>query len=136
MVKNDSWKKYFKFSSTPDDRMNGYCTICQKDYKDNNGVFSNFLKHLKRKHQKEYKKSFKTDEDDDDDLFEENVHVLSDFSTINSSPNKVKQNRINMAIAKNLIIKCNMPLAIVENSAFRDFINECNIKWQPISSKR
>lgn len=133
MVKNDSWKKYFVFSTASDGRVNGYCTICQKNYKDNKGVFSNFLKHLTRKHEKEYKKSIN---DDDDDVFEENVDVLTNLSTTNSSPNKMKQNRINMAIAKNLIVKCNLPLSIVENSAFRDFINECNIKWQPISSKR
>ncbi|UJR13014.1 hypothetical protein I4U23_000040 [Adineta vaga] len=82
---------------------------------------------------KEYKTSMNNG---DNDLFEENVDVPTDLSTTNSSLNKMKQKRINMSIAKNLIINCNLPLGIVENNAFRDFMNECNIKWQPIPSKR
>ena len=39
-------------------------------------------------------------------------------------------------IVKCLIIKCNLPLSLVENGAFREFMNECNVRWSPISSKK
>ncbi|CAF2975866.1 unnamed protein product [Rotaria sp. Silwood2] len=39
-------------------------------------------------------------------------------------------------MAKNLIIKCNLPLSLVENPAFREFMKECYPKWQPISTKK
>lgn len=48
---------------------------------------------------------------------------------------KCKQHQINRSIAKNLVVKCNLPLSIVENHAFRDFMKESNPKWQPVSSK-
>ena len=134
-MRNDQWKKYFKFSDSSDGRVIGYCTLCERNYKENKGLFSNFVKHLQRKHKIEYKKSRNIN--DDDDLSEENVDVINGLSTTtSSSPNKTKQRRLNMGIVKNLIIKCNLPLSIVENGAFRDFMNDCNIKWQPISSKR
>ncbi|CAF1509795.1 unnamed protein product, partial [Adineta ricciae] len=44
--------------------------------------------------------------------------------------------RINVAIGKYLIIKCNLPLNLVENQGFCDFMKECNLKWDPISTKR
>lgn len=134
MLKNN-WKKYLTFSAASDERVNVYCILCQKNYKDNIGVFSNFLNHLKSKNGIEYKKSIKND-DYDDDLSEENVNIFVDRSITNSSPNKIKKKRINMAIGKNWIIKCHLRLSIIENSVFTDFINECSIKWQPISSKR
>ena len=40
-----------------------------------------------------------------------------------------------MSIAKNLVIKCNLPLNIIESPAFRDFMKGLNPKWQPISCK-
>jgi hypothetical protein len=92
------------------------------------------VKHLQRKHKNEYNKSRNIN--DDEDSREENIDVINDLSTTSSSPSKTKQKRINMAIAKSLIIKCNLPLSIVENGAFRDFMSECNIKWQLISSKK
>ena len=49
---------------------------------------------------------------------------------------KLKQSPTNTAIAKCLIIKCNLPLSLVENVAFREFMKECDIKWSPISSKK
>lgn len=134
MMKNNRWKKYFIFSDSSDDRVIGYCTLCQRNYKENKGIFSNFVKHLQRKHKSEYDKSRNTDDVEDSD--QENINVINGNSTASSSPSKTKQKRINMAIAKHLIIKCNLPLSIVENGAFRDFITDCNIKWQPISSKK
>lgn len=122
-TKNNSWKNYFIFSKSDDDRIKGYCKLCKKYYKDNNGVYSNFLKYLRRKHKSEYKMCNDSD-------------ITNDPKTSIPSSNKTRQNRINMALAKNLIIKCNLPLNIVENCAFRDFMNECNVKWLPISSKR
>lgn len=47
-----------------------------------------------------------------------------------------KENRIVLSIAKNLIVRCNIPFSIVERTAFRDFMKDCNIKFRPISSKK
>ncbi|CAF4350828.1 unnamed protein product, partial [Rotaria magnacalcarata] len=129
---SERWKLYFKFSSIDKNRINGLCKLCNQNYKDKNGTSSNFLKHLKRKHLVEYKQVFI---EEDEGLPEEGMFEGDDQPITELSTNKFKQNRINKTIAKYLIIKCNLPLSMVENNAFREFIKECNIKWNPISAK-
>ena len=126
-------KRYFEFSSVEKNRMNGLCKLCHRDYKDSNGIYSNFLKHLKRKHLSEYQESFvRSDEDSPDD-----IDNLKDHPTSNDSLQMDgKQSRIGLSIAKNLIIKCNLPFSFIENPAFREFMKECYPKWQPISAKK
>lgn len=71
------------------------------------------------------------DETLSDDLSNENDDSIS-TDTLSM---KSKQDRINVASGKYLIIKCNLPLNLVENQGFRDFMKECNLKWDPISTK-
>jgi hypothetical protein len=125
-------KQYFDFSTIDKNRINGYCKLCSQNYKDKHGIFSNFIKHLKRKHTAEYKKLFFDQVEDSSEVVNGNDYR----STTESSSSNNKQSRINMAIAKYLIIKCNFPLNLVENVAFREFMKECNVKWDPISSKK
>ncbi|CAF1525832.1 unnamed protein product [Rotaria sordida] len=125
-------KKYFVFSLIEHNRISGHCQLCNQDYKDKVGIFSNFIKHLKRKHLPEYEQTFNKQ---DEGLLEEEIIEGGGRPTIELSTNKFKQTRINLAITKHLIIKCNFPLNLVENNAFRDFIKECNVKWIPVSAK-
>lgn len=129
---SEKLKKYFIFSSIEQNRVRGHCHLCGQDYKDKIGIYSNFLKHLKRRHLSDYEETFKNK---DEGLVEEEIFDGNRSTTVDLSTNKSKQARINLAITKNLIIKCNLPLNLVENNAFRDFIKECNIKWSPISTK-
>ncbi|CAF1304557.1 unnamed protein product [Rotaria magnacalcarata] len=125
-------KKFFDFFSLENNRVRGHCRLCNQDYKDKAGICSNFLKHLRRKHFSDYERTFKKH---DEGLSEEGIIASDGQSTTELSSNKTKQVLINSTITKNLIIKCNLPLNIVENHAFRDFIKECNAKWDPVSSK-
>jgi BED zinc finger len=126
-------KRYFEFSSLEKNRMNGLCKLCHRNYKDLSGTYSNFLKHLKRKHLSEYQDSFVRSDDD----LSEDIDIPKDQSTSNDPPHMdSKQGRIGLSIAKNLIIKCNLPFSIVENPAFREFVKGCYPKWQPISAKK
>ena len=88
-------------------------------------LFSNFLKRLKRKLSSEYEQTFKKR---DGELTEEEIIEDDGSATVESSTNRYKQARINLAIAKDLIIKGNLPLNLVKNSAFRDLINAYNVK--------
>ncbi len=54
----ESWRTYFEFSPLDKNRINELCKLCIKNYKDQNGIFSNFLKHLKRAHSLEYYQIF------------------------------------------------------------------------------
>ncbi|CAF4960759.1 unnamed protein product, partial [Rotaria magnacalcarata] len=61
----------------------------------------------------------------------EDAHEPIDLTNI-----KEKENRIILSITKNLIIRCNLPLNLVEKPAFRDFMKECSLKYRPVSAKR
>ena len=48
---------------------------------------------------------------------------------------KDKQNQFAASVTKNLTVKCNLPLNIVEQLGFRIFLKECKVKFDPLSSK-
>jgi hypothetical protein len=132
-----NWRKYFDFSSSSFDkkRTNGLCRLCNRNYKDQNGIYSNFLKHLKRVHPFEYDQIFAREYRC---LTEEKSVVEGDdqAAEVDLTSAKYKQSRIILSISKNLIIRCNLPLNFVENPGFRDFMKECNFKCEPISAKK
>lgn len=125
------WRKYFDFTPIDGNRTNGHCKLCKKDYKEVRGVYSNFLKHLQRKHLPEYSKMFPSRENDAG----EEIDVTNGQSSNEKTVMQSYANRVNFAITKYLIIKCNMPLNLVENSAFRQFMKECHVKWDHVSAK-
>ena len=130
---NVVWKKFFDFTPLDKNRVNGLCRLCKKNYKDQRGIYSNFLKHLKRVHPVECKQTF---HHKNESLMDEGS--VNDDKDPNADPTsaKYRQDRIISSITKNLIIKCNLPLSLVENPGFRAFLKECNIKCEPISTKR
>ena len=127
-------KAYFDITPSENNRIHGLCRLCKRTYKDLYGIYSNFKKHLKRQHPSEYQKAFCSHQEDD--LSEQVITLLDDTRSIDLTDTKNKSIRINQSIAKNLIIKCNLPLSLVENPAFRDFMKECSARWEPMSTKK
>ncbi|CAF0728075.1 unnamed protein product [Adineta steineri] len=99
--------------------MKGHYKLCDQNYKDKNGLYSNFLKHIKRKHPRQYKQ---LNSKNNNVLLKNVILENDDQPLLELSSSESKQNRINMAIAISLIIKCNLPLNLAENNAFRDFL--------------
>ncbi|CAM4895123.1 unnamed protein product [Rotaria socialis] len=129
----ESWREYFEFSSAEKNRTNGLCKLCNRNYKDQNGIFSNFLKHLKRVHPNEYCRIFNLE----DEFISGGKHANDDDSTATASTTvKSRRNRVALSMAKNLIVRCNLPFKIVESAGFRDFMKECGFKFEPISAKK
>ncbi|CAF3184086.1 unnamed protein product [Rotaria socialis] len=127
-------KEYFEFSIVSDNRMNGICKLCNHSYKDLYGIYSNFTKHLKRKHASDYQKCFSSSVEED---LLDTINLYCDKTTpLGLNDTASKENRINLSITKNLIIKCNSPLSIIEKAAFREFMKECVPKWEPMSVKK
>ena len=129
----DSWRKYFDFSSIDKNRMNGLCKLCNNNYRDQHGIYSNFLKHIKRAHPLEYGQIFNNG---NNCSTEKQNTVDNDQVDFDLASTKNKQNRLITSITKNLIISCNLPFNLVESPGFRSFMKECNIKHEPISSKK
>ncbi len=103
----ENWRRFFDFTSLNKNRTNGLCRLCKKNYKDQNGIFSNFLKHLKRAHPLEYDQIFNCN---NECLTEEGNAIGGDRTAADLTIVKHKQNRIASSIVKNLIIGCNLPL--------------------------
>jgi hypothetical protein len=130
---SEKWSKFFDFSSLDKNRVNGTCKLCHKNYKDRHGIYSNFIKHLKRIHAREYQQIVSSDAEY---LTEESNVANDDRAAVDLSNTKHKQNQFILSITKNLIIKCGLPLNFVEHAAFRDFLKECNLKFEPVSAKK
>ena len=130
-MRSPHWRKYFDFTPIDGNRTNGRCKLCKENYKDVKGVYSNFLKHLRRKHVPEFLKMFPSHEKDS----AEDMDVVNGESSKEQAMVQPNVNRVSFAITKYLIIKCNMPLNLVENSAFREFMKECHVKWNYVSAK-
>lgn len=130
---NEKWSQFFIFSSLDKNRVNGFCKLCQKNYKDRNGSYSNFIKHLKRIHPLEYERNSSSN---GAYLSEEANDVIDDRVATDIASVKNKQNEFILSITKNLIIKCGLPLNIVEYASFRDFLKDCHLKFEPVSSRK
>src|SRR5579862_950236 len=100
MAARENWRRYFDFSPFDKNRTNGLCRLCNRNYKDQNGIFSNFLKHLKRIHPFEYDQIFALE----DVCFSEEKNVEGDdraAAATELTSTKYKQNRIIFSITKN-----------------------------------
>ena len=125
--------RYFEFSLTEKSQNNGLCKLCNRIYKDKCGIFSNFLKRLKRAHPDEYARTFNIH----DEFSSEGKRDTEDSSTsLELTNSKYRHNRITFSIAKNLIIRCNLPFSLVESAGFRDFAKDCILKYEPVSAKK
>ena len=90
MASVERWKKYFDFSLIDNNRTNGHCKLCNDNYKDKNGVFSNFFKHLKRKHSPGYEQIFSsTDENSMKDVVIEDDDSQTPDSSVQAHRNKI-----------------------------------------------
>lgn len=112
-------------------RTNRLCKLCQRNYRGQNGASSNFLKHLKRAHPAEYVKIFNPK----DGFALEKSESNNNTTAVDSAASTCRQNRIILSVTKNLIIRCNFPLNIMENTGFQDFMEDCYFKCEPILAK-
>jgi len=94
-------------------------------------MYSNFVKHLQRIHRSDYEQVFGKNAPSP------NANsVTDDQSAVELTKINKKQNEFGLLVTKNLIIQCNLPLNTVEQPGFRRFLKDCNLKLEPISSKR
>jgi hypothetical protein len=80
------------------------CKSCPKEIKDKNGTTSNFWNHLRREHP-------------------HLIHANSNKSLKIDSNSPISQSEFDDLLLKCLIVKCNMPLSIVENRDFLEFVS-------------
>ena len=83
-------------------------------------------------HTREYNEIFGAQ--DQGSAVDSNVRT-DDAEGIRVVSSNCKQHQWNTSIAKNLVVKCNLPLTLVQNPAFRNFVKDLNPRWEPISSK-
>jgi hypothetical protein len=89
----NKWSQFFDFTDLDEKRMNGYCKLCRKNYKDRRGTFSNFVKHLKRTHPLDYEKIISNDPTY---TIEEMNVVPDDQNQPSNTYTNLKQKKINL----------------------------------------
>jgi hypothetical protein len=105
-------KFFFEFDSPLNGTGVGHCQICSSQYKDKVGSTGNFHKHLKRKHRKQYERERKHNSD----------ALNSDQDSADDRQTSNIDQKINESVTLNLIVKCNLPLSVIEQSGFRAFM--------------
>ncbi len=118
-------KNFYNFDSPKIGIIVGHCQLCNFPYNDKVGSTGNFHKHSKRKHKKEYSEEKKQDYDDSNS--EPNGETVDQIAKY--------EEKVNESITTNLIVKCNLPPAIIEQSDFREFMKLVVPKWKPSSSR-
>ena len=118
-------KLFFEFDSPVNSTVVGHCQMCNSQYKDKAGSTGNFHKHLKRKHSKQYDRERKQTRD---------ASNSDQDGTDDQQLNNIDQ-KINESVTLNLIVKCNLPPSVIEQSGFRAFMKLVAPKWKPSSSR-
>lgn len=130
----EKWGRFFDFSASDEKRTKGKCKLCPKNYKDNPGIYSNFIKHLKRIHPDELENV--NSEETEEVLAEVAPNTNNEKATSSEAKSKEKRNDYMMSITKNLIIRSGLPLSLVEQAPFREFLKDLRVKIAPLSAKR
>ena len=113
----------------------GKCSICSQDVTDKYGTTSNFARHMKTKHENIYeewlaKKNAKTDNKQQnlDDMFKRKTKKYS-----STDPRQV---RLTESIIKDLIIECGVPLSLVEQNGFKNFMQIVDPMYSLLSRRQ
>lgn len=120
----NSLKDFFEFTRSNNNTISGQCKLCEKIYSDSTASTGNFHKHLKRKHNTQYEEMKSSD-------------PITSKTDINEQSENLTNNtnKINQAILEDLVVKCNLPPAIIEHIAFRNFLKTFAPKWKCTSSR-
>jgi len=126
------------------DRWSAKCKLCEgtKRVVDKLGVTSNFTRHVKQYHKKDYEEWAKTNEYKQNKLSTKKNRITNSFQR-KSAPsagqlygeNHPRQIELSSAIVDNLIINLGLPISIVERPAFVDFMRKMDPKFS-ITSRR
>ncbi|CAF2241087.1 unnamed protein product, partial [Rotaria magnacalcarata] len=113
----------------------GKCSICSQDVTDKYGATSNFVRHMKRKHNIVYeewlvKKNVNTDKKQrtlDDMIKEKTSKYLS---------TDLRQAKLTESIVKDLIIECGLPISFVDQDGFKSFMAAVDPMYSLLSRRQ
>ena len=117
-------KQFFVFDPVKSKTVKGKCKLCHKEYSDKVGSTGNFHKHLRRKHTDGYAEAKQPTFLDQKSDVDDDQSNQSDF-----------QKKTSQSIATQLIVRCNMPPALIEYPGFRNFMVQLAPKWKPTSAR-
>ena len=116
------------------------CKFCRKKITERLGTTSAFTRHLKLVHPANYKEYFESTSRSAGNENQRNIHSF--FTSATQSPESSsskygaqhpRRKLINESIVKHLIVGCSLPLSIVENSHFRQFMHTLEPKYPPVA---
>ncbi|CAF1635794.1 unnamed protein product [Adineta steineri] len=116
-------------------RWTAKCKKCSLPISDTLKTTSNFVKHMKNKHQHMYGEWKNTQVSSSKENDQPKINnIFSPDSEKYSTANK-RQQQLTNSIIQNLIINMSLPLSIVDNASFKHFMNDVDPKYKLINRR-
>ncbi|CAF1583158.1 unnamed protein product, partial [Didymodactylos carnosus] len=99
----------------------GKCSICSQDVADKYGTTFNFARHMKTKHTTQYEE-WLAKKNANTDTKQRNLHDMIRQKASKYSSNDPRQVKLTESMLKDLIIECGLPLSLVDQNSFKNFM--------------
>ncbi|CAF3223367.1 unnamed protein product [Rotaria sp. Silwood2] len=116
-------------------RWSAKCNNCSANVNDTYKTTSNFIKHLKNKHQPMHEEWKKNQNVPVKNKTQPQINNIFPTTGEKYSMNNQKQKQITNSIIQNLIINMGLPLSIVDHISFKNFLNDVDAKYKPINRR-
>ncbi|CAF1511739.1 unnamed protein product [Rotaria sordida] len=116
-------------------RWSSKCRICSTSITDSYKTTSNFLKHLKNKHQSMLDEWKNNQDQSVKDANQPKIDNIFSPDGEKYSTNNKRQQQLTNSIIQNLIINMGLPLSIVDHISFKNFMNDVDPKYKPVNRR-
>ncbi|CAF1346971.1 unnamed protein product, partial [Didymodactylos carnosus] len=113
----------------------GKCSICSQNIADKYGTTSNFARHMKTKHGTQYEE-WLAKKNANTDTKQRNLHDMIRQKTSKYSSNDPRQVKLTESMLKDLIIECGLPLSLVDQNGFRNFMQTVDPMFSLLSRRQ
>ncbi|CAF0941124.1 unnamed protein product [Rotaria sordida] len=135
-LKQSVVKKFFiDVQARKPNSWHGKCSICSQGVADTYGTTSNFVRHMKTKHENEYEE-WLAKKNANLDTKQRNIDDMIKQKTSKYSSTYPRQVKLTESIIKDLIIECGIPLSLVEQNGFKNFMEIVDPMYSLLSRRQ
>ncbi|CAF1335352.1 unnamed protein product [Adineta ricciae] len=127
-------KEFFSYlkHNIEKNRWSSKCRFCPLIITDTYKTTSNFVKHVKNKHQSLYDEWKNKNAESSKDKNQPKINHVFSPDREKYSTNNIRQQQLTNSIIQNLIINMALPLSIVNHVSFNNFMKNVDPKYKPI----
>jgi hypothetical protein len=135
-LKQSVVKKFFiDVEAKKPNSWHGKCSVCSRDIVDKYGTTSNFARHMKTNHEKIYEE-WLSKKNANLDTKQRNIDDMIKKKTNKYSSTDPRQVKLTESIIKDLIIECGVPLSLVDQDGFKNFMEVVDPMFSLLSRRQ